>query len=328
MTKYGEIRALIGGGTAIQGSPNRKCLDTIIRNVDHAKRSGWEDDPIRTYIRDINSVDEELAEDICEEMDTGETRAWLIHLAEGIDQKSLYEFSHLEELCLFRRQTTIIHGTALTKSEFAAMADAGLFLIWSPQSNINLYGGTTDIETALKENVNMALAPDWSLSGSCNILESLQYADQLNRVQFHQVLSDQKLVNMVTVSAAAAMGINERVGSLMAGYEADITVIKGNPKAPYRSLIEAGVEDVMLVFVDGIPLYGEKNFSHEIRQQHPAGKFCEELDVCGKKKIICVKTSESSEEHFDESLEDIKSILGEMLREYDMELTPLFHCKE
>src|SRR5207253_1274694 len=52
-------------------------------------------------------------------------------------------------------------------------------LIWSPRSNIELYGDTTDVRTAKRMCVKIALAPDWSPTppGVLTLNLSERYAD-------------------------------------------------------------------------------------------------------------------------------------------------------
>ncbi len=68
----------------------------------------------------------------------------LIHIAEGAPQNAptAREFSELEGRGLLRPGVSLIHGVALTPLNFAAMAKAGVGFIWSPRSNIELYGDT------------------------------------------------------------------------------------------------------------------------------------------------------------------------------------------
>ena len=60
--------------------------------------------------------------------------------------------------------------------DFDDMKTAGAKLVWSPKSNVVLYGTTTNIPLARSKGVPVALAPDWSLSGSVNILDELRFA--------------------------------------------------------------------------------------------------------------------------------------------------------
>ncbi len=61
-----------------------------------------------------------------------------------------------------------IHCAALNAGDFAVMAKHHGSIIWSPLSNLLLYGGTTDIKAARAAGVSIALGSDWSPSGSKN----------------------------------------------------------------------------------------------------------------------------------------------------------------
>ena len=337
MVLYAEAKAAIAGTTSIQGNPDRTCHEGFVRNSDHAYRNGWNDDPVDTSISDIQYVD---CDNICERMASGDFEAWLIHLAEGVDESSREEYfilrdgcdqvlecpscAYLDECgCMFREETTIIHGTAMTAEDFSEVAcvDGGMELVWSPRSNLNLYCATTDVVSAKNEGVTLALAPDWSISGSRNILDSLRCADELNQNELGGVFSDQELVEMVTINAAKALSLDNRIGRLAQGFDADITVISGGTDNPYRALIDATVDNVLIVFVDGKPIYGERNVMDQMEWADPDG-YCEIINVCDSEKKICIKNSSDSK-----SLNEIIQTLDEdILSYYGMEMDDLFTC--
>jgi hypothetical protein len=64
------------------------------------------------------------------------TKSFVVHLAEGIQEKSRKEFDTLKAKQLLRAETAIIHGTAFGDAEFTEMGTVGAKLIWSPQSNL------------------------------------------------------------------------------------------------------------------------------------------------------------------------------------------------
>ncbi|MHA1730982.1 MAG: hypothetical protein ACTSU5_03520 [Promethearchaeota archaeon] len=71
-------------------------------------------------------------------------------------------------------------------------------MVWSPTSNLLLYGSTADVRAADEEGVTIALAPDWSPSGAKNVLGELKVADQWNRNKLGGYFSDYRMVEMVT----------------------------------------------------------------------------------------------------------------------------------
>src|SRR5690606_2691765 len=91
----------------------------------------------------------------------GSTEAYVIHIGEGVDQKSRDELAKLHAVtttpgCLHDPRTVIVHGTAFTEVEFEQMAQVGMGLSWSPRSNVFLYGGGTDFSKTT--NIPLALS--------------------------------------------------------------------------------------------------------------------------------------------------------------------------
>jgi hypothetical protein len=99
--------------------------------------------------------------------------ALIIHLAEGTDEAAKEEFTFVSNVKLLNPKGVIIHGIPLTKQDFTYMATNGTGLVWSPRSNIELYGKTADVIAALKAGVEVALAPDWAITGNSNMLRYL-----------------------------------------------------------------------------------------------------------------------------------------------------------
>jgi cytosine/adenosine deaminase-related metal-dependent hydrolase len=109
---------------------------------------------------------------VCNAVKAGDT--FVVHVAEGTDGPALNEFTSLSNAasgCLISSHVTIVHGTALQTTHFQTMATADMGLVWSPKSNVFLYGSTTDIPAAMAAGVKkIALGPDWALGGSVNML--------------------------------------------------------------------------------------------------------------------------------------------------------------
>ncbi len=251
--KLAELRALCAGTTTIQGvNYNGHQYDAFAHQgmgINNAERF-----PSR-----ILSSTFPLSQSAAYwENRTGEYwDRFVIHLAEGINAAALDEFAAWQMLGVLDHRTTIIHGVALGGPEWTALSFAGGHLVWSPRSNITLYGQTADIPGALSAGVNVALAPDWTESGSPHLLEEMKYARTIGDSLWGGALSPLLLTEMVTRNAADALGAGERIGRIAAGYAADLMVVPGTTAAPYDSLLAAGPEDVALTVVSGRPMYGD-----------------------------------------------------------------------
>jgi cytosine/adenosine deaminase-related metal-dependent hydrolase len=181
----------------------------------------------------------------------------VIHVAEGTDALSEEEFTFLQTQSLLNPKGVIIHGISLRASDFQAMAARGTALVWSPRSNPELYGTTANISAALDAGVEIALAPDWAITGSSNVLDELQTADQWNRGHLGGRLTARQLVDMVTSVPAHIVGVDDEVGSLRAGLRADVLMLRGDANNAYGSVLRANAADVQLVMIEGVPLYGD-----------------------------------------------------------------------
>ena len=109
-------------------------------------------------------------------------------------------------------------------------------------SNLLLYGDTTDVAAAKAAGVNIALAPDWSPSGSKSPLHELKVADLWDDEILGDIFTDEEMVRMVTSNAADATNWQEHVGRIAPGMAADLAVIDSNNLDPYRNLIDAVAE--------------------------------------------------------------------------------------
>lgn len=242
---------------------------------------------------------------------------YLPHIAEGIDA-----IGHLETTCqsdeandpthfLLARQTGVIHGIGVDANDIAKFRPTQTALIWSPRSNIDLYGNTAQVTTYDNLGVQIALGTDWLASGSMNMSRELKCADDLNKTYYGKHFTDKQLWEMVTTNAAFAIGAKSSIGMLKPGYLGDIAIFNASTAKDYRAVIEAGVEDVIATVRGGTVLYGDDAF---LSQDGVNGKDCEDIDVCGIKKKACVKKDLG-----DTSLEQVKKGIENIY--------PLFFCK-
>lgn len=277
MVKYGEIKALISGVTTIQGTaPDNACFRTLVRNAENQNELGTSSHHIRTYILDIKTFKGSV--------DWGKTKSFVVHLSEGIDEKSRGEFGILKQKNLLAGGTAIIHGTAFGEPEFKAMGKAGAKLIWSPQSNLVLYGETTDIGLARKHGVPISLGVDWNATGSDSIFDELRVASSVNREKHGSLIPDSEWLGMITVNPARALALDMHIGRLAPGMKADITIVRSRNRDPSRSLLENRLEDVQMVWVGGDLLYADEDALEKLKPGQ-----CEALTVHGSAKRICVK---------------------------------------
>jgi len=296
---FAEVKALIGGATSIVGSDGRSapCANGLVRNLDLRPDfppypSGSKNCPgdstafppgapnvVISEVFPLQTPDERIAYYKCE-LENGRLRSFIVHLGEGTDASARREFLMLKGRNLLLPHMAIVHGTALGATEFADMAANHMGLVWSPRSNLELYGVTTNIPAALQARVSIALAPDWSPTGSAGMLQELNFAAGTFRY-----LSPQQLVSMVTSAPAQIARLDDRIGKLVKDQYADILVIRDRPGAhtAYETVTTATPADIQLILVGGRPVYGDYDLMQKIVSSHAA---LVEISVCGTRKVV------------------------------------------
>jgi cytosine/adenosine deaminase-related metal-dependent hydrolase len=259
-------------------------------------------------------------------LDSGAVKTLIVHAGEGkpTDAAAAREFAMLSKSGdgFLRPGVSVIHGNAFSAADFKQMAKLGVGLIWSPRSNIELYGATTDVLSAKGSGVKIALAPDWSPTGSDGMIEELKYASTWNAAQYPPVFQNAELVRMVTVVPAQLAGADKEIGFLAKGMYADLLLIRRNVVDAYQALLHASPADVRLVVIGGMPIYGDSDLMDKLLPQH---EF-ESLTVCGVPKKLYMKPQQGIPETA-KTFKQISSELQAKLSEWGSSLAELAPCE-
>jgi len=296
---WGELRFVMGGGTSIVGSGGAAGL---LRNLDDAtKQEGLNHKAVEfeTFPLGDSGGTRRTADCNYGTIVTPESLAnfdsFEPHTSEGVDLSANNEFKcqssdtydtmtpGLSENLLLPK-TAMIHAIGLKAADYGAMAAAGTALIWSPRSNVTLYGDTARVTLAQALGVEIAIGTDWMPTGSMNMLRELRCAADLNETYFDNYFTDKQLWQMVTINAAAVTATDDAIGLLAPNHVADIAIFAGQTgKNGYRAVIDAEPKDVALVMRGGTVLFGDDTTVAGLTTS------CDTLDVCGQQKRVCTK---------------------------------------
>ena len=333
--RFGEIKAIVGGGTSLVGgltpTPNtddNNCIIGLARNLDNY--SGFDGSTLnKEKVRyEVFPFEMGLADSARTRsgLDSGDIKAFLIHVGEGkpSDAAAAREFRMLTKRGdgFLRPHVSVIHGVSFGKSEFTQMAANSVGLIWSPRSNIELYGATTDVRSAKDAGVKIALAPDWSPSGSDGMIEELKYAATWNASQTPPIFTDAELVAMATTVPAQLAGAETQIGTLAKDLYADLLLIRKNGANPYQALLHSSPADVRLVVIGGVPIYGDRDLMERLLPGHRL----ETISVCGKSKTLYIDFQKGIPET-QKSFQQITSELESKLEEWGVSVAQLATCQ-
>ncbi|MFH8796158.1 hypothetical protein [Streptomyces sp. NPDC017941] len=292
LLKYVEVKALIGGTTAIQGAPlsTRSVDGWLLRIIDNEKLPAGAD-MVMTAALQLDA--EVLREERAPKLDG--TRLLIYHVAEGRLGTIVHrEFEDLEP-CL-KPGLIGVHATALTAADFTKWQSAVAAInpaekatvVWSPFSNYWLYHDTTNVVEADKKGLRIALGSDWSPSGTKNVLGELKVADAVNRHELGGRFSDRELCDMVTANPGDALATawGPHVGRLQRGSAADLLVLEHHDPAQdaYRNLIDATERHIRLVLVRGRPFYGTPSL-----METAGATDTDTLTVAGSRRRVAVR---------------------------------------
>lgn len=347
MDLYAEVKALAGGATSSVGSlgSSNDCIRGLIRNLDFRSDLGFAPapgDPCRALNPPgFAELGEFVVNDVfplerphgridylrCE-LEKGNLKGLLVHIAEGnpLNASARREFPMLKAQSLIGPGLGIIHGSALRPEDFAHMKEKGAGLIWSPRSNDELYGGTANIPAAQQAGVLMAIAPDWSPTGSAGMLQELSYT-----ASRYGYLKPEQLIAMATSAPARIVRLHDRFGRLAPGLRADLIVVgneswkteaadlAANPGLPFERVVKASPADIRLAIVGGVPVYGDRGLLRGLLPD----KTLDELTVCGAPKAVDL--SGGSAPSPERSWQKITERLSVELRRYGITLAE-FEC--
>ncbi|ENM5739261.1 amidohydrolase family protein [Vibrio mimicus] len=294
---WAEIRQIIAGTTSIAGSGGYKGF---LRNVDslplqEGLTGGFvnyqtfplgDSTNVSGHDNDCNYpkiVSKEVLDDL----------VFLPHVGEGVDSYANNEIKCLigngypnsPGVNLAAENSTFIHAVASTAANSQTFKSAKMHTVWSPRSNISLYGNTAPITLYHNQGIEFSLSTDWTPSGSMNLFRELSCAAEFNERNLNSYFTSFDLWKMVTINAAKGLGFSDQIGSLKAGMLADIAIIS-NKYSGYDAVVKGQPSDVTLVIRGGKPLYGDANPLVALGYSAP---LCEPINISGKDKMICVK---------------------------------------
>ena len=329
IAEFAEVQAVTGGTTTFSGTfiPRSfgttfpACLSRLaVRKleIDSGFYSGHGHERVQNVLgvgRDLNDA---AAAEVHRKVAAKHLDLVLIHVAEGkrTDPESIKEFDLLKGRGFLAHTTAVIHGVAFDKSDFGKMRLAATALVWSPQSNMILYNTTTDVIAAFREGVSIALAPDWAPSGGKNMLAEIQYAAKLNKTSLGGFFSNQQLFEMATSIPARIAHIDDKVGTIQPGLFADLFLLHGDATQPFDSLVQSKPQDVSLVVVNGVPIYGDATLMSKFNVT------TEPVPFCGETKILNLNVMPNGQ------LSGVQQRLEQKMQVYKLKLAKVDPCAQ
>jgi 5-methylthioadenosine/S-adenosylhomocysteine deaminase len=178
-----------------------------------------------------------------------------------IQKYGLTPIKHLDKLGLLTARTLLAHCVHLMDDEFDLLSERGVSVAHCPLSNLKLASGIADVSRMMEAGVNVTIGTDGPVSGNdLNPWFNMRLAAILQKTAHNDptLMATPQVIAMVTRDAARALGLDNRIGSVEPGKQADLTLIRTRlPHSvpgfdPYSLLVyTVGRENVDTVLING-----------------------------------------------------------------------------
>lgn len=158
-----------------------------------------------------------------------------IHVAET--QKELREteqnhgvspVQYLDRIGLLNAKTLLVHAIWVNEADIACMADRGVGVSVTTESEMKLASGVAPIPEFLQKGLAVGFGTDGSASNNnLDMFQEMDMSAKLHKVKRLDptVLDAREVLTLATRSGAEAIGLGKQIGSLEQGKKADLIII-------------------------------------------------------------------------------------------------------
>lgn len=156
----------------------------------------------------------------------------LFEVQSSIETFGVRPLERLKQLGVLGPNTVAAHGVHLSQNEMELLQRYGCHVAHCPASNLKLASGLAKIDTLRNVGVNVGLGTDGAASNNrLDIFSEMRLAALLAKgvAENASAMPACHMLEMSTINAAKALGIEDMVGSLTIGKAADMIAINVDP---------------------------------------------------------------------------------------------------
>ncbi|PKO46976.1 MAG: N-ethylammeline chlorohydrolase [Betaproteobacteria bacterium HGW-Betaproteobacteria-22] len=144
-------------------------------------------------------------------------------------QYGVRPMQRLLDLGLLGPNLIAAHGVHLLEHEIDLLAEHSCSIVHCPGSNLKLASGIAPVAALLKARVNVGLGTDGAASNNrLDMFAEMRLAALLAKgvCEDPLAITAHHALQMATINAAKALGLEEKIGSIEVGKQADLTAVK------------------------------------------------------------------------------------------------------
>jgi 5-methylthioadenosine/S-adenosylhomocysteine deaminase len=180
---------------------------------------------------------------------------------QGAAQHGVRPFERLRRLGVVGPRLIAVHAVHMDESELDTMAREGVSVAHCPSSNLKLASGIAPVAAMRARGIRVGLGTDGAASNDrLDVLTEMRSAALLAKAASGDaaVVGAAEALEMATLQGARALGLDDRIGSLVAGKSADLAAVELSSLEtlpcfdPVSHLVyAAGREHVTHVWIEG-----------------------------------------------------------------------------
>jgi len=181
------------------------------------------------------------------------------HLAENTDEireigrlfpESRSYLDVYDRFGLLRERSMFAHCLYLDETDRNLMAEKGAAAAFCPTSNLFLGSGLFDLRTMSAAGIAVGLATDVGGGTSLSLLRTMSEAYKVLQLQ-GQTLPANRALYLATLGAARALHLDDRIGNLEVGKEADFVVLdaEGSSIAARRAQATTSIDELLFSLI-------------------------------------------------------------------------------
>lgn len=207
---------------------------------------------------------------------------FITHCSEGFDSETVRNVETLDKKGGLGDHSVLVHGIAFSENDMDLIKKKGASVVWCGDSNMFMFNRTTNIKMLLEKKINVCIGTDSSMSGGENLLYEMMFDKKLYKKLYAEELPDETIYRMVTVNPAKAFRL-KNAGEIKPGYVADLVVVRDRGGSYVNSVVAAGLRDIGLVVINGLPAYGDAEYTPVFSS---LGVKYQEVVVAGVEKVV------------------------------------------
>jgi 5-methylthioadenosine/S-adenosylhomocysteine deaminase len=158
-----------------------------------------------------------------------------IHAAETRTEQDQIKSEHqttpvqfLDRIGILDQNTLLVHTVWVDDDDIESIAKRRAKVSHNPESNMKLASGIAPVADFIKAGISVGLGTDGCASNNnLDLFAEMDMAAKLHKVNALDptVMDARTVLNMATIGGAKAIGLDDNIGSLEAGKQADIIII-------------------------------------------------------------------------------------------------------